>query len=273
MAVYAPIYRDTVYTYNGEELEYRIESPLGTTILEGVASVKPDGTPAQIYMNRLCEPFLTTGDNPTETGLTIQSGATRTFYLFNSLNDELLETFEFLRAYSDEGISFSKNEKYLWYGGWYGGNCILSDPIRPSISRDMIVPYSLFIRRQLDIEVKTTPTDFYLNLDAYSSTVSSAATSIYFNITSTNIYMWPSALSFETEGNVEMLAKVEDPGPGEPHPDQDRIYFDYQNRRIRFNVLQNTTGKQRSITANVLLGPINTKGYQLLKTVTITQKA
>lgn len=124
MAVYAPIYKDTIWTYDTPFIQYRIESPQGNVILEGRADTRPDGTPPTIYVNRLCEPFLAQELNPVESGLTLQP-AYREFYLYNDLNDALLETYGFLRMYS---------------GDWEGENLILNDPIRPSISKDMNVP-------------------------------------------------------------------------------------------------------------------------------------
>lgn len=129
MAVYAPIYKDTIWTYDTPFIQYRIESPQGNVILEGRADTRPDGTPPTIYVNRLCEPFLAQELNPVESGLTSQGGATRTFYLYNDLNDALLETYTFLRAYS---------------GDWEGKDKILNDPIRPSISKEMTVPFSIY---------------------------------------------------------------------------------------------------------------------------------
>lgn len=138
MAVYAPIYKDTIWTYDTPFIQYRIESPQGNVILEGRADTRPDGTPPTIYVNRLCEPFLETSLDPTETGITSQGGATRTFYLYNGLNDALLETYTFLRSYSGE---------------WSNDNKPLSDPIRHSISKDMVIPLSAFNRSATQLTI------------------------------------------------------------------------------------------------------------------------
>lgn len=141
MAVYAPIYKDTIYTYQGEELEYRIEFPLGTVIYEGTASERPDGTPIKIYMNRLCEPYLAQILNPVVTGIT-QQPAVGTFYLFNSLNDNLLETYYFLRMYSGE---------------WDGEDKVLSDPIGVGVSPQMVLPFSVYTKSGATINIEAVP--------------------------------------------------------------------------------------------------------------------
>ena len=141
MAVYAPIYKDTIYTYQGEELEYRIEFPLGTVIYEGTASERPDGTPIKIYMNRLCEPYLAQKLNPVVTGIT-QQPAVGTFYLFNSLNDNLLETYYFLRMYSGE---------------WDGEDKVLSDPIGVGVSPQMVLPFSVYTKSGATINIEAVP--------------------------------------------------------------------------------------------------------------------
>lgn len=138
MAVYAPIYKDTIWTYDTDFIQYRIESPQGNVLLEGRADTRPDGTPPRIYVNRLCEPFLETSLDPTKTGITSQGGATRTFYLYNDLNDALLETYTFLRSYSGE---------------WSNDYKPLSDPIRPSISKDMVIPLSAFNRSAFQLTI------------------------------------------------------------------------------------------------------------------------
>lgn len=139
MAVYAPIYKDTIYTHQGEELFFRIESPQGNVLVEGEASTRPDGTAPLVYMNRLCEPFLSMEIDPVNTGLTSQSGATRTFWLYNDLNDVIIETYTFLRSYSGE---------------WNNTDKMLSDPVRPSISKEMVVPFTAYSRYNTQTMIK-----------------------------------------------------------------------------------------------------------------------
>ena len=149
-----PIYKDTVYTSSGSTLNYRIESPQGTEILKGVASERPDGTPIEIYINRLCEPFLSQSVNVEEGIITTDPDAVRTFYLYNDLNDTLLETYVFIRAYSGE---------------WDGSNKILNDPIRPNVSHNMLLPFSAYLATGSDIPITPTSaaTDcgYYLEFD------------------------------------------------------------------------------------------------------------
>ena len=130
--VYAPIYKDTVYTYSGETLDFRIESPRYNVLYEGEVTEKPDGSPATIYVNKICEPFLRRGLLAVPTGMTVQSGMTRTFYLTTGEyeDDRVLETYNFISAYSGD-----------WDGRW---DKVLSDPIRPNISRNMVFPYSVY---------------------------------------------------------------------------------------------------------------------------------
>lgn len=132
-----PIYKDTVYTSTESTLRYRIESPKGTVLLKGVASERPDGTPIEIYVNRLCEPFLSQSVK-VEEGITTDPDAVRTFYLYNDLNNTLLETYAFIRAYSGE---------------WNGSDRILNDPIRPNVSHNMLLPFSAYLANGSDISI------------------------------------------------------------------------------------------------------------------------
>lgn len=141
MAVYAPIYKDTIWTYDTPFIQYRIESPQGNVILEGRADTRPDGTPPTIYVNRLCEPFLAQELNPAESGLTLQP-AYREFYLYNDLNDALLETYGFLRMYS---------------GDWAGEDKALSDPIKENVSKDMNLPFTVFKSDAGQIHIEAAP--------------------------------------------------------------------------------------------------------------------
>lgn len=152
-----PIYKDTVYTSTESTLRYRIESPQGTVLLKGVASERPDGTPIEIYVNRLCEPFLSQSVK-VEEGITTDPDAVRTFYLYNDLNDTLLETYSFIRAYTGE---------------WDGSNRILNDPIRPNVSHNMLLPFSAYLATGSDISINGDkeqgggegPSDYYLYFD------------------------------------------------------------------------------------------------------------
>ena len=132
-----PIYKDTVYTSTESTLRCRIESPQGTVLLKGVASERPDGTPIEIYVNRLCEPFLSQSVN-VEEGITTDPDAVRTFYLYNDLNNTLLETYAFIRAYTGE---------------WNGSNKILNDPIRPNVSHNMLLPFSVYLDTGSNISI------------------------------------------------------------------------------------------------------------------------
>ena len=174
-----PIYKDTVYTSSGSTLNYRIESPQGTEILKGVASERPDGTPIEIYINRLCEPFLSQSVNVEEGIITTDPDAVRTFYLYNDLNDVLLEAYVFIRAYSGE---------------WDGSNKILNDPIRPNVSHNMLLPFSAYLATGGDMPITPTSaaTDcgYYLEFDRYVINVGADVdeTERYFiYITDTNI--------------------------------------------------------------------------------------
>ena len=149
-----PIYKDTVYTSTESTLNYRIESPQGTVLLKGVASERPDGTPIEIYVNRLCEPFLSQSVK-VEEGITTDPDAVRTFYLYNDLNNTLLETYAFIRAYSGE---------------WNGSNKILNDPIRPNVSHNMLLPFSIYLGTGSDISINggsggNEPSGYYLYFD------------------------------------------------------------------------------------------------------------
>lgn len=172
-----PIYKDTIYSATGESLTYRIEDASGETLVRGVASVKPDGSPIKIYINRQVEPFLSNRLEPA-TGLTRQEEACETFYLYNDLNDVLLETYVFIRSYSGE---------------WQGADKLLSDPIRPNVSRNMLLPISVYSASEKSMDIDPsgeTRCSHYLRLDRYSYSVPAQVDEThryYFYITDTDI--------------------------------------------------------------------------------------
>ncbi len=281
MAVFAPIYKDTVYTYNGEELDYRIEFPAGTTILEGVASVKPDGTPAQIYVNRLCEPFLAQELSPIVTGVT-QQPAFGIFHLYNNLNNNLLETYYFLRMYS---------------GDWNYENKILSDPIKRLISKDMVMPFTVFTENQQNVPIYQGTVSgeggdyippggtggtcgYYLKLNRYNATIPATAETVDFIVTDTNIpyYTFPNGQMIYWGPNYGVAAywwnldglAVEYWGPEGLH----HCIVDYTNEslpRISYNIVPNYTGKVKTFTEKVYIKPPLCSNTSLLCTINITQ--
>ena len=270
--VYAPIYKDTVYTYSGDTLFFRIESPSGNTLLRGEASTRPDGTPAQVYVNRLCEPFLSQEFDPTVSGLTVQSGGSRVFYLVeDDESGQTLESYEFVRMYGYRPCWFVYD-----YFDWYGNDAILSDPIKPSISRDMVMPFTMYQSRPADAEIATAPTDYYLNFTETAKTISAnvaSGTSVHFNISSTNIPIWNRRVGVKGSGDASMLIKTIDPEGREPdRPDVDATYLDPVNNRVTFRVLPNTTGKQRTYSAEITLRQI-LGGPKYLNTITLIQQA
>ena len=266
-----PIYKDTVYTSSGSTLNYRIESPQGTEILKGVASERPDGTPIEIYINRLCEPFLSQSVNVEEGVITTDPDAVRTFYLYNDLNDVLLETYVFIRAYSGE---------------WNGSNKILNDPIRPNVSHNMLLPFSAYLATGSDIPITPTSaaTDcgYYLELDRYLINVEAdvdETAKYYFYITDTNIpyQTFPSGRLFGDAGE----------GVDTYFYNEDRIVKEYiylnKPRCIRdttntnggfyFLLTKNTTGKARTFKENFyVISPLCSQ-RKLLCTITINQSA
>lgn len=267
MAVYAPIYKDTIWTYDTPFIQYRIESPQGNVILEGRADTRPDGTPPTIYVNRLCEPFLAQELNPVESGLTLQP-AYREFYLYNDLNDALLETYGFLRMYS---------------GDWAGEDKVLSDPIKRYISKDMIVPFTSYCGSGKDLPVdftdvpfesvfpiisgSTSPTSgenpcgYYIRFNDFTGatcdiTINANARTLTFYV-STNIpyqnFPMGTLIHTHTRTGVDAMYYNDDSLLYEYYdkPEGEEAFghhtsYDYTNEnppRIEYKVLKNTSGK------------------------------
>ena len=157
----AAVYEDMVYYPSEETLKYRVEAPLGNVLLRGEVSERPDGTPAQLYVNRICEPFLSNTIDPTQTGLTQHTGACQTFYFIDEKDESIKATYTALRMYSG----------YYSLETGTGGNFvprdrILSDPIRPNVSKEMYLPFSFF--SQNGSGWTPTPTCNYLYFDDYT---------------------------------------------------------------------------------------------------------
>ena len=287
MAVYAPIYKDTIWTYDTPFIQYRIESPQGNVILEGRADTRPDGTPPTIYVNRLCEPFLETSLDPTKTGLTWQGVATRTFYLYNDLNDALLETYTFLRAYS---------------GDWAGEDKVLSDPIKKNVSKDMSLPFTLFSANGVSLPMPCSQCggtgggtcDYYIRYSGatgtseYSVTVGPESQTLTLYIEDTNIpyHNFPMGTLFHTHIYTGVITLYENPdnlmveyndnyqdydGPG---PNRGRHgAYDYTNEnppRVEYKVRENDTGRERTYTERCYVD-FCSGGRTLIHTLTITQ--
>lgn len=266
--VYAPIYKDTVYTYSGESLYFRIESPSGNTLIQGEASEKPDGTPAKVYVNRLCEPFLAQGIDPTETGLTAQSGGSRVFYLVqDDETGQTLETYEFLRAYS---------------GDWEGGSKILSDPIKPNVSRNMAMPFSVYNGGNIDVVVSGGSggdCGYYLNFDKSTYTISANVSEdwrLYFNITSTNI-PYESFPDGRLTGGGGVYVNEYPQGVVKTFIDGGKVNWirddTKNNARIYYMFNKNTTGASRKHKSMFYVGPPLCSTMKLVATITITQNA
>ena len=140
--VYSSVINDTVYTTSAETLEYKIKSPSSVTIINGTSHIKPDGSPIEIYVNRLVEPFLGNGLNPTATGTTT-TDAMRTFYLYgvdSGGTETLLETYIFLRCY-DPALTISNS-------------MVISDPIRKNIPPQVTIPFSVALRSSASINLQ-----------------------------------------------------------------------------------------------------------------------
>lgn len=281
MAVYAPIYKDTIYAYEGEELDYRIESPRGITILEGVVSVKPDGTPAQIYMNRLCEPFLAQEINPLVPGVTPQP-ACKSFYLFNNLNDALLETYHFLRMYS---------------GDWNGEDRILSDPIKPGVSTDMTLPFSIYSANGVGLPMPSSGGGggggeeqgcgyyIYFNNQSGSTcdiTVTSALQTLTLDVHTNIPYQtFPMGTLIHTHTPTGVIAAYENPDllllEYEDYYNSNKGHhtvYDHTNEippTIQYKVLENYQGKTKHYVENFYVEPPLCNTRTLIYTLNITQ--
>lgn len=137
-AIYSDFYYDTSKYYT-DSFRYRLESPLGNVLQRGEVSPKPDGTPALIYMNRICEPYLSIELDPTKTGLTSHPDASKKFWLLDDDTGTSACTYTPIRMYSgyapwETGIG----------GRFIPGEKILSDPIRPNVSKEMSLPFTVF---------------------------------------------------------------------------------------------------------------------------------
>jgi hypothetical protein len=137
-AIYSDLYYDTSKYYTGS-FRYRLESPLGNVLQRGEVSEKPDGTPSLIYINRLCEPYLSMELDPTKTGLTSHPDASKKFWLLDDETGLSACTYTPIRMYS--GYAPCETGRG---GHFVPGEKILSDPIRPNVSKEMSLPFTVF---------------------------------------------------------------------------------------------------------------------------------
>lgn len=126
--IYAPIWKDTYYTFNSEYLDYSIEVD-GSEIFSGRAWKYPDALQGKVNINKICQNYLNSdiADLLDSAGSTTiyNSEAFRVFTLKNSYGTTL-ETYGFLMdwSYSD-----------YWNGA---ARKTLSNPIDGKYSPDMI---------------------------------------------------------------------------------------------------------------------------------------
>ena len=125
--VIAPIYKDTIFTYNGKSITYEITLD-NAVIFRGKAYAAPNDQVISININRICENYLN-NNNITpilnrQPVSVIASEAFRTFYLTTS-DSGASETYKFLYNYD--------------YGGTFNPEGMaLSDPITGKNAVNMI---------------------------------------------------------------------------------------------------------------------------------------
>lgn len=99
--VYAPVWKDTVYTSASEYLDYTIEYD-GHTIFSGRAYALPNQDVARIYVNRICQNYLHQNISTIFNGASSESNpdAVGTFTLKSGTST--LETYMFLYCYDHD---------------------------------------------------------------------------------------------------------------------------------------------------------------------------
>ena len=112
--VTAPIYKDTVYTYSGQSLDYSIALN-GETIFQGRAYAAPGEDDIKLNINRICENYLNNDaiDEILANRSAVQTAweAFRTFNLLDG-SGNTLETYQFLYCY-DYGWELDFGDTYL----------------------------------------------------------------------------------------------------------------------------------------------------------------
>lgn len=173
MAVFLPAYKDTFYEYSGNSLSFYIRmrqlpdeqyDEEYRVIYEGKAYRNPDEPSIRININRIAKDYLENhiealewNDplNPADRWLHIHYGSFVEFELFKS-DGTLLETY---------GILFA------WDGDFDGSTKLLSDPIRPNISNETPLPFSVY---------SPNGDDFYIDFGP-------ATRNTFFNLITTNL--------------------------------------------------------------------------------------
>ena len=125
--IYAPIYQDTIYSFEGESVNYQIVLD-GSVIFQGRAYAAPGEDTIKININRICENYLSNYDiEPILNGTAVTAPAPYACRTFSLLNDSgiTLETYTFLYNYD--------------YGGPFNTEGMaLSDPINGKSGVNMV---------------------------------------------------------------------------------------------------------------------------------------
>ena len=104
------VWEDTYLEYSGDTLDFRVYRN-GTLVYEGYAEKFPDGTPIRIYINRIARDYLYNGDfNPSENGITTDSGATDYFHIsrvYNGGSEQGLGGIDILYGFSGDAVNGS----------------------------------------------------------------------------------------------------------------------------------------------------------------------
>lgn len=290
-AIYSDFYYNASEKYT-DSFRYRLESPLGNVLRRGEVSEKPDGTPALIYLNRICEPYLSIELDPTKTGLTSHPDASKKFWLFDDDTGTSACTYTPIRMYSGNAPCETGRG-----GHFVPGEKILSDPIKRLISKDMVMPFTVFTENQQNVPVyqgtaRGEGGDFvpgggtgdtcgyYLRLDRYNATIPATAQTVDFIVTDTNIpyYTFPNGQMIYWGPDYGVMAcwwnreglAVEYWGPeGLQH-----CIVDHTNEaipKISYDIVPNYTGKVKTFKEEVYIKPPLCSNTSLLCTINITQ--
>lgn len=135
-----PAYRDTYYEYSGDSLSFFIQVDGDEVVFQGNAVKGPNEDSIRININRIAKDYLS-----------------QSMPDFRDADGTILrhpEAFRIFRLYRNDGILLrSYGVLFDWegeFGGEYPGEIpmsltkILSDPIRPNVSADMILPITVF---------------------------------------------------------------------------------------------------------------------------------
>lgn len=130
MSTFIPAYKDTFYEYSGDSLSFYILME-GAVIYQGKAYKSPSETSIKINVNKIAKDYLEQHITDFRDSDKVIHRHPQAFHFFDLYRADgtLLETY---------GVLFD------WEGTFDGSTKVLSDPVRPNVSVNMKLPFSVF---------------------------------------------------------------------------------------------------------------------------------